>query len=659
MPVRVPSVQWQIMARLLPLLFLLFACSLFWLGEHLKEILISANLETARRSSMVVVYAVEASMLEERTHQVWDRVVEKIPRGEETQIEIVNTAGAVIFSTDPTQQGTSRQLNDPLCATCHENSYGPATSETAFIRDPRDTRHQVLAAPLRNTEDCLTCHLDDGQKKLGMVLVRRSLEPIYKQVRNIQVALAAVGGVSLILTILMTRLLLGRYLGRPLRRLVAGARAIGAGDLQRTIDVPERTELAVLADTLNASSARLAETVRQLEQQRDDFQTLYGLVDQLGRSILPEERRRRAVELAGRIFNTECVLVHATRHVGDTGSNGIVVFRGPAEIVVHDLPDDAEIAEAPLFYASGLVKRWMEGELDDETEVREGVTVAYPLQRQGRRLGLILRPWRTGDLDPEMVRTLCKHLAITLEFSDLQCEFVEQERLAAIGETAAGLAHWLKNTLNGLRAGQYVIDRAVEKEDPEKLRTGWRVMKNSVRQVEKLTSDLLYCVKERVPERVPTDPNQVIRGVIEMLGEMAVERGVRLTHDLDEGIGEESLERDSIHRMLLNLITNAIDACTESESGDLVVVRSLATRDEIVLTIEDNGIGMSSAALVNLSKRFFSTKASKGTGLGLAVVKKIAEEHGGTLEVESEVGRGSVFQIHLPRSAGADARPAR
>jgi signal transduction histidine kinase len=68
---------------------------------------------------------------------------------------------------------------------------------------------------------------------------------------------------------------------------------------------------------------------------------------------------------------------------------------------------------------------------------------------------------------------------------------------------------------------------------------------------------------------------------------------------------------------------------------------------------------MSSAALVNLSKRFFSTKASKGTGLGLAVVKKIAEEHGGTLEVESEVGRGSVFQIHLPRSAGADARPAR
>jgi signal transduction histidine kinase len=104
-----------------------------------------------------------------------------------------------------------------------------------------------------------------------------------------------------------------------------------------------------------------------------------------------------------------------------------------------------------------------------------------------------------------------------------------------------------------------------------------------------------------------------------------------------------------IYRAVLNLVTNAIDACSESESGDLVILKSQGKPDEIVLSVEDNGIGMSDEIQSRLFTRFFSTKATGGTGLGLPVVKKITEEHGGTLRIKSELDRGSEFHIHLPR----------
>jgi len=471
---RPPRIQRRILVRLIPLLALLFAGILYWLGESLERTLFSANLEVARNSNLMAVYAVETSMMTESVHQPWDLMAERIPHNEGTEIAIIDPEGVVLFSTIPGERGSIR-----------------ATVDTTFIGTPDDSRHLVFASPLRNTDNCRKCH-QSGEQRLGTVMVRHSLEPIDAQIRSIQAGIAVAGGIALLMTMLTTTLLLGRYLGRPLRRLLAGARAIGAGNLEHKVELPERGEFTVLADTLNTSTARLAA---------------------------------------------------------------------------------------------------------------------------------------------------------------LQEELVQQERLAAVGETVAGLAHCLKNALNGLRGGQYVIDRAVELGDAERLRKGWRVMKSGVAQVEGLTFDMLYYIKERQPDRKPTDLNQVIQQIVDLLLESAKGQGVDLRADLDPGIGEEALDRTLIYRAVLNLATNAIDACTESESGNLVVLESrLAGPDEIVVTVEDNGVGMSEEIQSRLFTRFFSTKATRGTGLGLSVVKKIAEEHGGSVAVQSEPGRGSVFQIHLPRT---------
>jgi signal transduction histidine kinase len=114
-----------------------------------------------------------------------------------------------------------------------------------------------------------------------------------------------------------------------------------------------------------------------------------------------------------------------------------------------------------------------------------------------------------------------------------------------------------------------------------------------------------------------------------------------------------------IFRAIVDLLTNAIDACTESESGNLVILRSRGQPDEIVLTVKDNGIGMTEEVMSKVYSRFFSTKAAGGTGLGLHVVKKITEEHGGTVEIDSVPGAGAAFHLHLPRSVDDDGEPIR
>ena len=230
----------------------------------------------------------------------------------------------------------------------------------------------------------------------------------------------------------------------------------------------------------------------------------------------------------------------------------------------------------------------------------------------------------------------------------LEAKNEELQRLAAIGEIVAELVHYQKNLLNGLRGGLYLTNGAMTKGDSERLREGWHMLDNTFQRIERLTLDMLYYVKERVPRREPTDLNEVIQEAVDLMREAAASEDVELQVELDEGIGQQVLDRTAIYRAILNLVSNAVDACAESESGNLVSLRSQHGADGIAVTVADNGIGMSDQVRSSLFLRFFSTKGGQGTGLGLPVVKKVVEEHGGSLEVESKPGQGSAFHLRLP-----------
>jgi signal transduction histidine kinase len=120
---------------------------------------------------------------------------------------------------------------------------------------------------------------------------------------------------------------------------------------------------------------------------------------------------------------------------------------------------------------------------------------------------------------------------------------------------------------------------------------------------------------------------------------------------MDDTLPEVWLDPEQIHRCLLNLVTNAIDACAEmgpEEHAGEVILRSRNGGGTLEYLINDNGCGMDEETQAKVFQRFFSTKGSRGTGLGLMITKKIIDEHGGTIELQSEWKKGTRFTIRLP-----------
>jgi len=414
-------------------------------------------------------------------------------------------------------------------------------------------------------------------------------------------------------------------------------------------------------DTLQSSndvSEKLQESARALEKQRNDLQTIYYIADQLSRSIQPKMLCRRVVELTGSVFGSRCVLIAGHFHPESYSFHGTVTYPDPSgKIVERPFPDEG-VKSVP-FYNAAIVGRWMRGELDDVIRFRVEPTVAYPLQRHGRRLGLILAPAADRQaskengrarMNPEIVQAARQHLAVALELSELQREQLQQERLAAIGQTVASLAHYLKNVLNGLKGGEYVIDRALKNDTPGKIPKGLSVLRSSIRHIERLTYDMLYYAGDRELALKPVNPNEIMQEVLDTMEEIATGKGIEIKSQLDKSMIPIPLDRHAIYRAILNLTTNAIDACLESERGNTVTLKSSLNSSNVWLTVEDNGIGMPPSALKRVTERFYTTKPSSGTGLGLTVTKKIAEQHKGVLEIDSVLGRGSAFHIRLPRS---------
>jgi signal transduction histidine kinase len=238
------------------------------------------------------------------------------------------------------------------------------------------------------------------------------------------------------------------------------------------------------------------------------------------------------------------------------------------------------------------------------------------------------------------------------EIHKLQKEKEQSERMAAIGRTVAGVAHYIKNILNGLRGGAYVINSAVDKKDFDLVQKGWDMVEKNIDQISNIVMDMLIYSSERKPSYDSVNPNEVITEVLELMWERAKLSGVTLVRKLDLELSPVAMDQTAIHRCLLNLVSNAIDACTLGGIMDGKAAVTIETDRPagwaVRFKIADNGIGMDKEAQHKLFTDFFTTKGYKGSGLGLPVTKKIVEEHGGKLTFRSKVGQGTSFSLLLP-----------
>jgi PAS domain S-box-containing protein len=235
-------------------------------------------------------------------------------------------------------------------------------------------------------------------------------------------------------------------------------------------------------------------------------------------------------------------------------------------------------------------------------------------------------------------------------YIELEKEKLEAERLSAVGQTVAGLAHTIKNLLMGLEGGMYIVDIGLRKGDADRIVEGWEILQKNFYKTTNLVKGFLSFAKGRHPKLKLINPNKIVKDIIELYKETAKAQNVALIADLQKDIKPAMLDPEGMEASLTNLLSNSIDAAVlrEDKKGK-VIIKTRDSGDILTFEVIDNGCGMEAEVIKNVFTTFFTTKGSKGTGLGLLTTNKIIIEHGGKIEVDSDVGKGSTFKITLNR----------
>ena len=251
----------------------------------------------------------------------------------------------------------------------------------------------------------------------------------------------------------------------------------------------------------------------------------------------------------------------------------------------------------------------------------------------------------------KLMIAIAHQAALAVEDTRYYSAMVQAERLAAMGQTIATLSHHIKNILQGIRGGSYLIEMGLTNEDPSVVRKGWKIVEKNQNKISALVMDMLTFSKRREPERAPADLNVVVGDIVELMNSRAEELNVELHWQPDESLEQMVFDAEGIGRAVLNVVTNALDAAHENEAGGAVNVSSGKSEDggRVCIIVEDNGPGIPEEVKQNLFSPFVSSKGARGTGLGLAVSQKIFTEHGGQIVVEDLSARqGTRFKLEMP-----------
>jgi signal transduction histidine kinase/pSer/pThr/pTyr-binding forkhead associated (FHA) protein len=322
------------------------------------------------------------------------------------------------------------------------------------------------------------------------------------------------------------------------------------------------------------------------------------------------------------------------------------VLREKAGILVSDAARDARFQAVQSLVRSG---------------VREVICV--PMRGRHDTLGVLyldcLTPSREliaaglpGKLNEDhlsLAIALAHQAALAIEDTRFYQAMLQAERLAAVGLTIAALSHHIKNILHNLQWGSRMLKDGLVQKDEAMAQQGWSMVENNQRKIQDMVQDMLSYSKEREPDIKDVNLNALVAEVIELTSPGAQRHGIELVSELAANLPICPADREALHKALLNIVGNALDAVEQAEKKRVVVATAVEeTGDWVRIEVRDNGPGIPPEKVAEIFRPFVSTKGGKGTGLGLPVSRKILREHGGDIVVTSTPGQGCVFALRLP-----------
>jgi len=226
-----------------------------------------------------------------------------------------------------------------------------------------------------------------------------------------------------------------------------------------------------------------------------------------------------------------------------------------------------------------------------------------------------------------------------------------QSHLASLGLMIGSISHGIKGLLTGLDGGMYLLDSGFAKDNQDRIKEGWDIVQLMVDKIRKLVQDILFYAKERDLKRERIDALSFADELAMVVEPKLKDLDIEFVKDFDAKIGKFEVDAGYVHSALINILENAVDACTREKAKKFhkVIFGVRQDRKNIIFDVFDNGIGMDRETREKIFTPFFSSKREKGTGLGLFISNKIVEQHGGLIEVQSTVGEGTLFSITIPK----------
>lgn len=227
---------------------------------------------------------------------------------------------------------------------------------------------------------------------------------------------------------------------------------------------------------------------------------------------------------------------------------------------------------------------------------------------------------------------------------------LEAERMAAVGQTVADLSHAIKNVVSGLDGGMFVLGKGMETGEREYLQQGWDAVRGNVEKIRNLSMDLLNYARFARLDPQSCDPDEPARQAVEAMRHQAAALGCPLHSELKAGPEPAVIDAAAVQRVLLNLLANALEAFQERGRGEIHLRTARCPGRYLEYVVQDSCGGFSGHAEETAFQAFASTKAS-GTGLGLMLVRQVAEQHGGLASLDNTPGRGALVRLRIPEPA--------
>jgi signal transduction histidine kinase len=278
--------------------------------------------------------------------------------------------------------------------------------------------------------------------------------------------------------------------------------------------------------------------------------------------------------------------------------------------------------------------------------------ICSPITAEGRQFGIIqidsqLANFTFTHAQLQLLNAIGRHTGLALLSKEIVESTVQTERLATMGETVASLSHSIKNMLQGLRGGADAVELALNRGDNALAREGWPILARNLDRIYTLTLNMLTFARPNRLEIELGDLHALVREAVDLVTPQADHASVGVILDLADDMPPVPFDTSGLHQALVNILMNAIEAAPPKR-GVVTVKSSFDPRaHEVRVSVVDNGSGIGALPPDEAFEAFRTTKGQRGTGLGLAVTRKIAREHGGDAHLESGPD-GTTVTIVLP-----------